>query len=457
MSRALDILLLVLAITIIYYRYEAIKIPTPKSDVLTVISDYVSSVPTSFGNLQYFKLGQIQVVTRVPPTYEYGDYLTVEGTLTPKMQMRYPKIVSGSPGLDEASRPRMTNVFVGLQRNLLNFRQTLVSQITRHLPSPEAELIAGVLWGAKSNLPPDFSDALRKTGTIHMVVVSGYNISVICALLLTSFSVLGKRLSTLVTIIGILVFTLLTGAEAPSVRAAIMGSLVVVGQLIGRERTALRLLIISAVTMLIVNPLWVTDLGFQLSFLATLGILVFGGTSGKTDNREQKSELEMRKGRGENNPPSHISFQFLSSVFSHLSSRPELKTTLAAQVLTWPLIATAFGTVSLISPVANVLTGWTVPLMIAGGALLTFLSPLSSPIAKLISLVLYVPASFFVNVVTMLSKLPFATVNISFGKELVVIYYLIVGFWLLGSPRIGFRGDDKAKGGNNNLKGRFGT
>ena len=435
--KIIDLLLLILAITIIYARYQALRVPLPNSDIPFVISGSITSVPISYGDRQYFKLGQVQIVARVPPEYQYGDYLTATGTLTPRMDMRYPKIVGALSGaseriVGEAGFAPTSNVLITIQKNLFNFRQTLVQQITTYLPSPEAELISGVLWGAKASLPKTFSDDLKRTGTIHLVVVSGYNISVICALLLTAFSVLGRKTATIATILGIMVFTLLTGAEAPSVRAAIMGGLVVLGQLWGRERTALRLLVISAGIMLIVNPLWAEDLGFQLSFLATLGILIFGQQKNTTKKNNDK-----RIANNDGNRPKLVTRYSLfvnqtqraiSTVFGAIW--PELRATLAAQALTWPLIATTLGTVSLISPVANLLISWTVPLLMALGALLTILSPLSSLGSQVVSGVVLVPAALFVSVVTNLSKIPFASVDIGLGNELAIAYYLIIGAWL---------------------------
>lgn len=422
MSRLVDLLFLILAITTIYYRYQLIKLPVPKSDIPFVISDQVTDLPRTFGDLQYFKLGQVQVVTRTPPVYQYGDHLTAKGTLTPKMEMRYPRITEFANLLvSQSNNNGKFDWWLKIQKNLLNLRETLTQQISDNLPSPEAELISGVLWGEKASLPKDFNDALKRTGTIHMVVVSGYNISVVAAILLTLFSIFGRRLGGFLTILGIVVFTLLTGAQSATIRAAVMGSLAVIGKINGREKTALRLLLISAILILIVNPLLVEDLGFQLSFLATLGILLFGGGSPVTITKKDVATpgsfcLELGSGSG---------ITVLRDVLRALW--PELRTTLAAQVLVWPILATAFGQVSLISPAANIAVAWLIPYLMAGGALLTAVSPLSSLLARLVSLILLVPATFFVTVVTELSKIPEAVVNFNIGKEFLIGYYLIIG------------------------------
>jgi len=440
-----DALLLVLATTVIYYRYEQVKLPVPKNDIPYQFSAQLLQLPTTHANWQSFKLGQVFITTRYPPEFEYGDFLTVDGVLTTKMTMGYPKISIDKPEESEksVSQDIRNSDLSKIQARLLALRSSLSTQIGRYLPSPEAELVAGILWGEKANLPKGFSNALKSSGVMHMVVVSGYNISVIAALMLSGFAVLGRRSSALVTVLGIIVFTLLTGAEAPSVRAAIMGGLMVLGQLIGRERTALRLLIISAVIMLIVNPLWAEDLGFRLSFLATLGILVFGGTSSiikksvETPHAaSQINELRQRKSLKEMFSdtrfgtillePQHVAaLQKICGWIEDSPIYPELKTTLTAQILTWPLLATNFGTLSLISPVTNMLVGWTVPYLMALGALLTLASAVSSLLAQMISLVLLVPATFFVETVTMLAKVPGAVVTLKVGTEFIVVYYVI--------------------------------
>jgi len=415
MNRVIDLLLLASATIIIYYRYTLIKLPVPKNDIPYKISGQVLEVPKTFGNYQSFHLGQVYVTTRYPPEYTYGEMLTAYGVLTPQMTMRFPKITA-------TDTKNQTDKLMHVHE-LVNFRSRLADLIGSYLPTPEAELVSGTLWGEKANLPKGFSSNLKRTGTIHMIVVSGYNIAVVAALLLGVFKVLGRRAAFLLTITGIAVYTLMTGAEAPSVRAAIMGGIAVLGQTLGRQQLSLRLLVIAAVIMLLINPLYIEDLGFQLSFMATLGIILFGNTRKPPVGAVQES------------PPlrEHSDVPLLELV-QKSTILQELRTTLAAQVLTLPILAASFGQVSLISPLANLLVGWTIPYLMAGGAILTPLAAMcpnqTCLIPSLVSTVITVPAKLFTTVVSVLGSLSWAAVDIKIGAGVVIGYYLIITAYL---------------------------
>ncbi len=144
-------------------------------------------------------------------------------------------------------------------------------------------------------------------------------------------------------------YVLLIGADPPIVRAAVMGSILIFAQSLGREFDVWRALVIAGAIMLFIYPLWLFDLGFQLSFLATAGIV---GLGKKTEDLVNK-------------------IKYLPAVF-----KSALAVTLAAQVAVTPLLFITFGEVSLVSPLVNTLVLWTVPFIMLGGFLLGILGVL---------------------------------------------------------------------------------
>mgnify|MGYP001571539059 CR=1 FL=1 len=148
----------------------------------------------------------------------------------------------------------------------LKERQTLDKISQRLLPSPQAELLSGIVLGQKKDLPFDLRLALRDTSTLHIVVVSGQNLTLLAGLIMRLAGLLTRRVAIGLTILVISAITLLTGAEIPVLRAAVMVGLAYLAQLTGRESDGWKVLIITAGAFLLVNPKWITDLSFQLSF-----------------------------------------------------------------------------------------------------------------------------------------------------------------------------------------------
>lgn len=224
-------------------------------------------------------------------------------------------------------------ILIGLGR----WREKWVVTLERTLPEPMASLSAGILLGVKGQMPKDFYDALVNTGTLHIVAASGYNVSIVAEVLMKVVGVVVSRgVAIWLGLIGIGIYIVISGASASVVRAGIMGSLTLIAYFFGRPGEARRLLWITAGLMLVYNPLYIVDIGFQLSFAATFGLLYF--------------EPMMKK---------LPTIWFLSEY---------LYPTLAATVTTLPVIFYHFGRVSWISPLVNMLVLPVVPLLMGMSA-----------------------------------------------------------------------------------------
>lgn len=227
--------------------------------------------------------------------------------------------------------------------------------INSYLPEPHASLLLGILFGKKLEVTQTFYDNLKKVGLIHIVVLSGMNITLLSSFVIgASIHILGRRLSTILTIVCIVLFVLFVGIQPPLIRASIMGILSLVGLLLGRKTLALYTLFLSAIIMILIWHEWITSISFHLSFGATLGIILFGNVEGNNTIIPQTESL--------NNSPVHT---LMKSLYSYIDD--ELRVTLSAQIFTVPLIFFYFRQISFIAPLANILISFIIaPLMIIG-------------------------------------------------------------------------------------------
>jgi competence protein ComEC len=222
---------------------------------------------------------------------------------------------------------------------LSRLSQSLSARLQVLLPEPEASFAVGLLLGKRQNMDQDLQDAFQAVGLTHIVAISGSNIALVVILFFTLFSFLPFHRRLAFSAIGVVTFVLLVGPSAAVVRAGLMGVLSLVGLYSGRKSQAYFGLLWSAVLMVLWNPLVLTyDVGFQLSFASTFGILTLT--------------------------------PILEKVFpQRLWMRDELILTLAAQLMTLPFIIFYFGRISWITPLANLVVAPLIPLAMGSSAL----------------------------------------------------------------------------------------
>lgn len=247
---------------------------------------------------------------------------------------------------------------------------TFTGIINQLLPEPHAGLLAGILFGTKATLSKDLMDALVATGTLHIVALSGMNITILESLIgSTLLPFIGKRWASAATILLIIGFIWFVGPSASVIRAGIMGTLALLATIFGKQRWGMFFFGTTVAVMLLVRPAWIGDLSFQLSALATLGIILFGG--------KKKSWVE-----------------------------DALRITLAAQVFTIPLIFFTFRRISLISPFTNVLIGWLIPPLTALGLTTAILGGIFLPLGQIIAWFLWVFLQYIIWVIELTAKIP---------------------------------------------------
>ena len=343
--------LFIFLIFIIFLRFYSTR-PVYKNGDFVRITSKVYSEPIIYERLQYLKIQGLKIYLPKYPSVNYGDTIVVEGQVNDK------KLVS--PTLIEIKET--TNV-------LYTFRQKLINFYKSNLPEPYSSLVAGTVIGSK-NMPESFWNKLKVTGTAHVVVASGTNVTLTAAFLIGVLTVFFKRRHAIwITALGILGYIVISGFDAPIVRAGIMGGILLFSQEKGRVVSTWRILTYSALVMLVIKPIWITDLGFILSYVATISLILF------------QKIIDLR-------------LKIIPAVF-----REGLSTSLAAQVGVAPIIFVTFGQFNILSPIINALILWTIPYIMVLGALGGIVGLIVPVVGRLMLLILYPLTYFFVKVI----------------------------------------------------------
>ncbi|HYC80078.1 MAG TPA: ComEC/Rec2 family competence protein, partial [Candidatus Binatia bacterium] len=215
---------------------------------------------------------KIKVTTERYPVYEYGTELVLEGKLEPKSEFSAKENISG-----ELPFPKVVSTRLGegnrVMYALLDLKHLLLDAISAILPEPQSGLLGGILLGTKG-MSKELQEDFRRTGTSHIVAVSGFNVTIVASMLDKIFRRLGRTASFYVSILAIAGFVVITGASASVVRAGFMGSLVLLAQHSGRIYSGVNSVAFAGAIMMVQNPrLLQFDIGFQLSFAALAGLM----------------------------------------------------------------------------------------------------------------------------------------------------------------------------------------
>ncbi len=257
--------------------------------------------------------------------------------------------------------------------------------IDRSMPQTEAALLKGILVGSRADLPAKVRNDFRRTGTSHIVAVSGYNVTIVVAALaaMVSFVPLPLTARTVLTVTAIAAFVVLTGSSPSVVRAGIMAGVVVLTRLLGRPSAAGHALLLASALMVLVQPETSTSLSFQLSVAATAGLIFLA--DGFADR--------------------------LRFVPEALGVRTSLASTLAATAGTQPLILLAFGQASLVAPLANILILPLVPVAMLLGAIIAAIAWVVPTAAPVVGWVAWLPLAAIVQLAHLVASWPGAGIQ----------------------------------------------
>ena len=340
-----------------------------------------------------------------PPVFEdfsYREYLARQGIYSLMSNANVVLVESGQ------ASPLLQAVFSVRQRGL--------RVVHALFPEPEASLLAGILLGVESGIHPELRQAFNDTSTTHIIAISGFNITLLAGLVVTLFGRwLGPRRGAVVAGLAIGVYAVMVGGDPAVIRAAIMGGLALTARLLGRQTHAMASLGAAALAMTILNPLILWDVGFQLSFAATLGLVLYADPIAQHFVGLASRWMDPRRAERLARPVGEF------ALF-----------TLAAQATTLPLTAYYFKRLSLVSLIANPAILPAQPALMVLGGLAVLLGMLWQPLGQVVAWLAWPFPAFTVRAVEFFAGLPAASLALpSVGLAMVVLGYgLLFGLTL---------------------------
>lgn len=364
------------------------------------------------------------------PVYAYGDTLRASGLLlAPPISddFDYRRYLAVRNMHSLVRRPRIQRLASGggqgFWRALYRARSRGAAVIDRIMPEPAAGLANGMVLGIEGGISDEVADVFRATGTSHLIVISGSNIAFLAGALV---AVLGRGLSrrraALAAAPFVLLYVLLVGADPPALRAGVMGLLALGAIFFGRRGTAYVSLCAAALVMLAINPLTLWDAGFQLSFMTSLGLILFA----RPLSAALLAALEARM-------PADAARRWTGAL------EGTIVVTLAAQAAALPVILAHFGSLSPVSLLANALVLPVQPAILAGGIAALLAGAVWPLLGQIVGTAPWLLLTYTVAVVRAGAALPFATVDTGrVGLAFVTGYYILLVLVFV-APRL-FRG-----------------
>jgi competence protein ComEC len=379
--------------------------------------------------------GKILLFVPRYPEYRYGDILLIKGKLenAPEFEgFDYQTYLSRqdiystmlNPGIEIFSRNESTLSFGSIYTLRDRLSQVLVSV----LPEPHASLAQGIVLGIRSSIPDDLQANLSITGTAHLLAISGINLSIIAGIMVAiGLWIFGRRyyLYVWLALFAIWFYSLITGMQAPVIRGAIMASLFLIAELLGRQKSAIVALSFSAAIMVGIDPQLLWSISFQLTFLAMVGLIFITPLVQNLTRQGIALRLD----------PDGSGAKTATMVSDSLS------VTLGALIAVWPIIAYNFGIISLVGPLSTFLIGPVLPLIIIFGSLTAVIGLLSLPLASVFGWIVWIFLSYMLWLVNAFAALPTAAINTnSININFAWVYYLLFGlavFIIANSRKVG--------------------
>jgi competence protein ComEC len=362
------------------------------------------------------------------PQRRYGDRVRVEGSLeTPPVLEGFSyREYLARQGIHSLVHRAQVTLLAGGQANpllyrLFAFKRYAQSTIASILPEPQASLLTGILLGIETGIPANLMDAFSATGTTHIIAISGFNITIISGIFAgLARRLLGQRRVVWVAIAGVGVYTILVGASAAVVRAAMMGILYLWARHLGRGSFAPVSLAAATVVMTALNPYTLWDVGFQLSVAATAGLVLYA------EPLERGFEQMLAR---------VVSAERAQKIVGLVSEA--LIVTLAAQLTTTGIILHYFGRLSLVTLLTNFMILPAQTAVMVWGGIATLLGLIVRPLGQAVGWVAWVFLTYTIEMVRLTARVPYASVPVEMTGWMALVYYALLGglTWWWAQPR----------------------
>ncbi len=387
-------------------RAERLKLP---DDTLREIDGLVLVKANRYPRRSYGDRVRIDGLLETPPIlddFSYRDYLARQGIHS---LIRYAQVTLLA---ENQANPLLRRIFA--------FKRYAQSTIAAILPEPQASLLTGILLGVEAGIPDDLMDDFTATGTSHIIAISGFNITIISGIFAQlAQRFFNRRRAIWVAAVGVALYTIFVGASAAVVRAAVMGILYLWAQYLGLGTYAPASLAAAAIGMTAWNPHTLWDVGFLLSFAATVGLVLYV----EPLERFFRHTLER-----------WISGERAGEIVDLISEA--LIVTLAAQLTTTPIILHYFGRLSLITLVTNFLILPVQSGVMIFGGIATLLGLVARPLGRIGGWVAWVFLTYTIEMVRLTARVPFASTPVQMEGWMVLVYYAFLGgltWWLVQS------------------------
>lgn len=329
--------------------------------------------------------GKIIVTVNRYPEYQYGDELKITGKLAAPQEFEdfnYKGYLAKDGIFAVTYLPKIELIERGrgnfIYAKTLQFKNKLRETIYQNLSPPQSSILGAIILGDKSKMSDELKTKLNITGVRHITAVSGMHVAILTGILMAGLMGLGlgRKTSFYSTIFLMSFYIILTGLQPSAIRAGVMGGILLLARYLGRMNLSARALVFAGAFMLAQNPLLLKlDVGFQLSFLATLGIIYLAPFL----KRRIKIEI--------------------------------LAMTLAAQVFTLPILIYNFGYVSLVGILTNILIVPTLSFILGLGFLFSLTGAIFQPLGWIFSWPVWLLLTYVTEIINLFSQLPFAVLN----------------------------------------------
>lgn len=330
-------------------------------------------------------------------TFQYGDKLKVGGALEAPETFEnenghvfnYPMYLAKDRIFYVMQKAKVEKVGEGEGNLFLSFlfkiKSSFISKMQTVLSGGDTALMSGILLGAQDSIPKNTKEDFQKSGLTHILVLSGYNITVVGdGVARTALIGFSKFVSLGFGAFAIIMFALLSGGGASTVRATVMALIAMLGKILGRENDAIRALFIVGFVMVLINPMTLLyDPSFHLSFLATLGMILFS-------NRIEAKLVFIK----------------------YITFRNILATTLSTQLLVSPYFLWSMGKVSIISLLSNIFVLPIIPWAMLSGFITGVLGYISFYLAYIPGFISHLFLLYVTTLAHFFASIPFAVVGI---------------------------------------------
>jgi len=359
--------------------------------------------------------GKILVTTNRYPEYRYGDKLKITGKLkTPQVfeDFNYKDYlkkdgiysVMNWPKIELLERENYTGLTGVIYAKILDFKNKLRESIYQNLSPPQSSILGAIILGDKRKISEEWKNKLNIAGVRHITAISGLHVTILTSILMTLLIGLGlwRQQAFYFAIILISIFIISTGFQPSAIRAGIMGGLFLIAQYLGRMNVSSRAIVFAAAIMLVQNPLLLRlDVGFQLSFLAMMGIIYLGPFL-----RDWLKKIPEEK---------------------ILNLRSLISMTLSAQIFTLPILIYNFGYFSLIAPITNILILPLLPFIMGLGFIFSLAGIIFQPLGWILSLPCWLSLAYLTKIVDWFSSFSWSAYTLETSWIWLFLLYLILG------------------------------